>query len=328
MQSFAIFFLFLLGAIFGSFASVVIYRIKSGKAGIMTGRSECPYCGKTLGALELIPILSYAFQKGKCAGCGKDIPFTYPALETVMGVAFVVSGVFLCDLSAILAGNTAEIGRLAFFLSVSFVSVVTAFYDILFMEIPDELLVPATAIIGILLWQLPENTALFRHFVPITDDSFVTEWSNGRNALLGAAGAYTFFYLQFLLPAGFHCLKNRRYRDALSVAAHYVLLPFAVVRELFRKKHAPHSPEEELPTWIGLGDLRIAIFMGFVAGAKIAGLGVFLAYLIGSVFGIYVLAIRRERNVAVPFGPFLIAGLFASLLWYDPAIRLVFPTAF
>jgi prepilin signal peptidase PulO-like enzyme (type II secretory pathway) len=68
--------------------------------------------------------------------------------------------------------------------------------------------------------------------------------------------------------------------------------------------------------------------MGFVAGAKIAALGVFIAYLIGSVVGTYVLTVRKERNVAVPFGPFLIAGLFSSLLWYEDIVPFVFSTSF
>ncbi len=63
--------------------------------------------------------------------------------------------------------------------------------------------------------------------------------------------------------------------------------------------------------------------MGFLGGAKIAGLGVFLAYLVGSVVGLYVLAVRKERNVAIAFGPFLAIGLFLSFLFYEPITRMV-----
>ncbi len=96
--------------------------------------------------------------------------------------------------------------------------------------------------------------------------------------------------------------------------------------ELFKKRGAVHDEGEELPTWIGLGDLRIAIFMGVVGGLKIAALGVFFAYLIGSVVGLYFLIIARKRNVRVPFGPFLVAGLYASLLWYSETVARIFPT--
>ncbi len=53
--------------------------------------------------------------------------------------------------------------------------------------------------------------------------------------------------------------------------------------------------------WIGGGDLRVAIFMGFVAGAKIAWLGLFLSYIIGSVVGVTLLYIYKQKGMQVPF---------------------------
>lgn len=74
-------FLFTFGMLFGSFASVLVYRLKSGEGGIMAGRSHCPRCGHTLTALELIPLLSWILQKGKCKSCKAKISPIYPALE-------------------------------------------------------------------------------------------------------------------------------------------------------------------------------------------------------------------------------------------------------
>lgn len=199
------------------------------------------------------------------------------------------------------------------------------FYDILYQEIPDEILVPATAIVGGLLVFLPEGNTLFRHFEPILWGD--TLFRQGANALLGAFAIYSFFYLQFLIPAGTYCLGKKRYKDALEVLAYYVLLPFVVIKDtalrLVGKQSVQpeHEEQEGLPAWIGLGDLRIAVFMGFVAGAKIAGLGLFLAYVVGSVIGIYVLAVKRERNVAIAFGPFLAIGLYLSLFFYSPIMK-------
>ena len=56
---------------------------------------------------------------------------------------------------------------------------------------------------------------------------------------------------------------------------------------------------------MGGGDLRIALFMGLVGGAKIAALGLLLAYFAGSVIGIILLLYNRNRNTEVPFGPYL-----------------------
>lgn len=103
MENFVLAYLFFLGTCFGSFASVVVYRLKSGKTGILGGRSECGSCGKTLGWKELVPVFSWAFQKGRCAGCGKRIPAIYPALELVTGALFAASAKYLCDLPAAIA---------------------------------------------------------------------------------------------------------------------------------------------------------------------------------------------------------------------------------
>lgn len=126
---------------------MLVYRLKSGKAGILSGRSECGSCGKTLGWKELFPIFSWAFQGGRCAGCRKRVPAIYPALELVTGALFVVVGTHFVSLSDILSGDLSEIARLGFFLAAAFVTVTFVFYDILYQEIPDEVLVPAIVVI-------------------------------------------------------------------------------------------------------------------------------------------------------------------------------------
>ncbi len=76
--------------------------------------------------------------------------------------------------------------------------------------------------------------------------------------------------------------------------------------------------------WMGGGDLRIAIFMGLVAGAKIAILGLFLAYIVGSVVGVGIIAIKRRRNIEVPFGPYLAVGLYLALFFHTEILRWYF----
>lgn len=72
---------------------------------------------------------------------------------------------------------------------------------------------------------------------------------------------------------------------------------------------------------MGGGDLRIALFMGLVAGAKVAALGLLLAYFAGSIIGVGILAYNRNRNTEVPFGPYLALGLYISLFWYTPIVE-------
>ena len=81
--------LFIIGTAFGSFLSVVIYRLHKEKKGIFFGKSECPYCHKHLKWTDLIPVVSYLAHLGKCAHCKKKIHFSYLLLEIVCGLLFV-----------------------------------------------------------------------------------------------------------------------------------------------------------------------------------------------------------------------------------------------
>jgi leader peptidase (prepilin peptidase)/N-methyltransferase len=50
---------------------------------LVTPRSACPACGHPITALENIPIISYLFLGGKCAGCKTRISPRYPLVETI-----------------------------------------------------------------------------------------------------------------------------------------------------------------------------------------------------------------------------------------------------
>ena len=82
-------FIFLLGTIIGSFLNVVIYRFNTGRT-IVKGRSICMTCNRTLRWYELIPILSYVMQSGKCLRCKEVISHQYPIVEFVTGLVFVL----------------------------------------------------------------------------------------------------------------------------------------------------------------------------------------------------------------------------------------------
>lgn len=75
---------FILGAVFGSFLNCAAYRI-SRKQSFLKGRSVCPKCNHTLHILDLIPIFSFLFSKGKCRYCGEKISIRYPLTEVLFG---------------------------------------------------------------------------------------------------------------------------------------------------------------------------------------------------------------------------------------------------
>ena len=64
--------IFIMGSFFGSFYTLAVYRIPLHKD-IVHEHSFCPNCNHKLGILDLFPIFSYIFLKGKCRYCSQKI---------------------------------------------------------------------------------------------------------------------------------------------------------------------------------------------------------------------------------------------------------------
>ena len=69
-----------LGAVFGSFLNCAAWRIAHGES-FLRGHSHCPACGHALGARDLVPVLSWLAQRGRCRYCGEKISARYPLTE-------------------------------------------------------------------------------------------------------------------------------------------------------------------------------------------------------------------------------------------------------
>jgi leader peptidase (prepilin peptidase)/N-methyltransferase len=123
---------FVLGAIIGSFLAVLLVRWPQGRS-VLRGRSHCDGCGRTLGLVELVPILSWLLLRGRCRGCGATIDRRHLALEIGAG---------LVGLTAILAhplplaAFTALLGWWLFLL---------AALDVEYQWLPDRLTLPLAA---------------------------------------------------------------------------------------------------------------------------------------------------------------------------------------
>ncbi len=80
----------------GSFLAVIAIRQPQQRT-ILFGRSACDACGHKLGPLELIPLLSFVAQRGRCRACGAKIDAVHPILEggclaVAVWAAFVTPG--------------------------------------------------------------------------------------------------------------------------------------------------------------------------------------------------------------------------------------------
>ena len=78
---------FVIGAVAGSVASAVVYRLPRGLSW-WRGRSVCSQCKHALAWFDLIPLLSYLQLQGKCRYCHKAIGIRYFLVELVMAVGF------------------------------------------------------------------------------------------------------------------------------------------------------------------------------------------------------------------------------------------------
>ncbi|MFT9494812.1 prepilin peptidase [Anaerosolibacter sp.] len=79
----------LFALLFGSFLNVCIYRIPMKKS-IAFPPSHCPKCQRTLAYMDLIPIISFLFNKGKCRYCGDKISWQYPFVEMLNGIIYLL----------------------------------------------------------------------------------------------------------------------------------------------------------------------------------------------------------------------------------------------
>ena len=79
----------------GSFLGLVVRRLPVGGR-IVSGRSCCAACGKTLSPVELIPVISWLVQGGKCRACRAALGVFYPAIELSAATIAVVA-VLLTD---------------------------------------------------------------------------------------------------------------------------------------------------------------------------------------------------------------------------------------
>ncbi len=85
---------FIIGACFGSFINVIIYRLPIGESIIYPG-SHCIKCSYKIRWFENIPIISWLILRGKCSNCKKRISLLYPIIELISGILFTLNNYIL-----------------------------------------------------------------------------------------------------------------------------------------------------------------------------------------------------------------------------------------
>ena len=158
------------GLVVGSFFNVCIYRIPR-KESLAWPSSHCPACSHPLNTLDLIPVFSFIFLRGRCRYCKAHISWRYPVVELLTAVLWILAWLKF--------GLSLEFLSAAVFLSLG---IIITFIDLDQQIIPDVISLPGV-IIGLLL-------ALLSGRPPITD------------ALIGAFGGAALLFLVAILSRG------------------------------------------------------------------------------------------------------------------------------
>lgn len=151
-----------LGLLIGSFLNVCIYRIPRGES-ISFPPSHCPKCSNNLKPIDLIPVLSFIWTKGKCRYCSEKISRRYPLVEILNSAIYLI--LYLKFSMSILFIKYAILASIL---------IVISFIDYDHQIIPDEII-----IFGIIL-----------SFIPHIVDNFKVNILNGLIGLLIGGGLF------------------------------------------------------------------------------------------------------------------------------------------
>ena len=131
-------YIFIIGTIMGSFFNVVAHRLSNNESIIKPG-SHCESCQHLLKWYELIPIISFLIQGGRCRQCHTKLSWWYPLIEIITGLFYLFSYLYF--------GLSSD-----FFISlvISSVLVITCITDFNYLIILDEPLVIGSILIIII----------------------------------------------------------------------------------------------------------------------------------------------------------------------------------
>jgi leader peptidase (prepilin peptidase)/N-methyltransferase len=299
---------FVFGLVCGSFLNAVIHRLPRGIGLGHPKRSFCPQCGRSLPWYENIPVLSWLWLHGKCAGCSTRIPWRYPLVEILTALLFcwlwsafppAIAAAYMVFVAILIAGT---------------------FIDLEHMILPDSLTLGG-AVVGLALSMLVPG-------LQAGDD-----WEERlRSGLFGAGLGFVVLFA--VVELGKLAFGRKRFElqpeeefkvleaqgeprlrigsEEWDLSEFFYRPSDAIYAEAAGsggKAHAVVVPREAM----GFGDVKFMLTLGAFLGWPGALFSIAAGSVIGAVAGVLLLAFRRlDEAGRIPFGPYLAAG---ALLW-------------
>lgn len=141
-----------LGLILASFIGLVSLRWPQDRP-IALSRSTCAGCGRQLGVLDLVPILSFLALRGRCRACAAPIPRRYLALELA------------CPALAFWAGSVREGPEILFGAGLAWALLLLAILDFEHFWLPDEVTLPLAGAGLFAAWYIPHAPSLLEAMI-------------------------------------------------------------------------------------------------------------------------------------------------------------------
>lgn len=164
-----------LGLVFGSFATVVAWRVPRGESIVKPG-SHCPLCTTPIRPYDNVPVVSYFVLGGKCRNCKAKFGIRYPLVE--LGVALLFVAVTL---------RTGERWLLPAYCFLALVLVILTDIDLEHRRLPVVIVYPAVLIGALLL---------------VIAAAGLHDWGAIARAAIAGVGATVVFALIFFLARG------------------------------------------------------------------------------------------------------------------------------
>ncbi len=283
----------LLGLAVGSFLNVVVLRGEREES--LGGRSRCMSCGAQLRWYELVPVFSYLLQLGRCRTCKARISPQYPLVELATALTFVAVYLTHGTLQCSSMSSSCFFSLFSFLFSLTAWSLLIAIlvYDLRTTLIPDRLSYTFAAI-AFVVGTLPTLSSSLS--------------SHSLSSIVSSVSLFPFsfplfsFYFSLLSPI---------------LAGPLLFLPFYLLWKVSGGR------------WIGLGDGKLALGIGWLLGLQGGGSAIMFAFWIGAAVSLSLMALQRlagrvcsgsllsplssflsplSLHSEIPFGPFLVIG--------------------
>jgi leader peptidase (prepilin peptidase)/N-methyltransferase len=227
--------------------------------------SFCPNCGERLKAYDNVPLLGFLFLKGKCRYCDNKISIRYPVVELTTGI--LISTVYYKF------GFSLESLKY----SILFFLLLAAAWTDYFTSIDEENfecgIIPDEITIGGIIIGLIFAFIMSYKFFPVIFNLFAH------------LNFYNFFKIISLPPV---------YNIVGVICGFLILWLPAFLFQLITKKEG-----------MGGGDIKLFMMIGAFLGWKPLFFILFCSSLIGTLIGIPMIILKRNRDYMIPYGPFI-----------------------